>query len=62
MYGIILSCASFMITGPATKITNLGALKFVMGIRNFALYLVFVILFSILTGLLVNACLFPTIP
>lgn len=48
------AAASFMITGPATKITNLGALKIVMGIRNFTLYLVFVMLFSLLTGLVVN--------
>ena len=44
------SAASFMITGPATKITNLGALKTVLGIRNFLLYLFFVMIFSLLTG------------
>ena len=43
-----------MITGPATKITNLGALKAVLGIRHFALYWAYVILFSLLSGLLVN--------
>ncbi len=48
------AAASFMITGPATKITNLGALKIVMGIRNFALYLAFVAVFALLTGLAVN--------
>ena len=48
------SATAFMITGPATKITNLGALKAVLGIRNFILYWVFVILFSLLSGLLVN--------
>ena len=48
------AAASFMITGPATKITNLGALKIVLGIRNFVLYLAFVIAFALLTGLLVN--------
>ena len=51
------AAASFMITGPATKITNLGALKIVMGIRNFAIYIAFVILFSLLAGLIVNLIL-----
>ena len=48
------SAAAFMITGPATKITNLGALKIAMGWRRFALYLLFVMLFSFLSGLAVN--------
>ncbi len=46
--------ASFMLTGPATKITNLGALKIVLGIRRFLLYLAYVIVFSLITGLVVN--------
>ena len=53
--GMSLGAAtSFMITGPATKITNLGALKIVLGIRNFTLYIAFAILFSLLAGLFVN--------
>ena len=48
------SAAAFMITGPATKITNLGALKIAMGWKRFALYMVFVMLFSFLCGLAVN--------
>ena len=52
------SAAAFMITGPATKITNLGALKIVMGFRRFLLYLAFVILFSFAAGLLVNFILY----
>ena len=48
------SAAAFMLTGPSTKITNLGALKIVLGIKRFALYLVFVMLFSFLTGIVVN--------
>ena len=48
------SAAAFMITGPATKITNLGALKIALGAKNFALYFAFVILFSLCTGFLVN--------
>ena len=48
------SAASFMITGPATKITNLGAVKIVLGTRRFLLYLLFVIIFSLLMGIIVN--------
>ena len=48
------SAAAFMITGPSTKITNLGALKIVLGIKNFVLYLVFVMVFSFAVGVVVN--------
>lgn len=48
------SAAAFMITGPATKITNLGALKIVFDIKRFLLYIAFVMLFSFITGLVVN--------
>ena len=48
------SAAAFMLTGPSTKITNLGALKIVLGARRFLLYLIFVMAFSLITGLAVN--------
>jgi len=48
------SAAAFMITGPATKITNFGALKIVLGIKRFVLYILFVMAFALLTGLIVN--------
>ena len=48
------SAAAFMIIGPATKITNLGALKIAMGWRKFLLYLAFVMLFSLVTGVVIN--------
>ncbi|GAB6392790.1 MAG: permease [Treponematales bacterium] len=48
------SAAAFMLTGPATKITNLGALKIVLGVKHFALYWLFVILFALLSGLAVD--------
>ena len=51
------SAAAFMLTGPATKITNLGAVKIVLGVRNFALYWTFTILFALLTGWVVNIIL-----
>ena len=48
------SAAAFMITGPATKITNLGAVKIVLETRRFALYLAFTVLFAFSTGWIVN--------
>ena len=48
------SAASFMLTGPATKITNLGALKIVLRFRHFFLYLIYVIVFFLITGLITN--------
>ena len=48
------SASAFMITGPATKITNLGALKIAMGWKRFVLYLSFVMVFSLISGLIVN--------
>ncbi len=48
------SAAAFMITGPATKITNLGAVKTALGLRRFALYIAFVMVFALLSGLLVD--------
>jgi len=48
------SATAFMITGPATKITNLGAVKIVLGMRHFIIYLIFVMLFALLNGFLVN--------
>jgi hypothetical protein len=47
------ACA-FMISGPATKITNLSALKMVLGAKNFALYILFVMVFALVSGFLVN--------
>ena len=48
------SAAAFMITGPATKITNLGALKIAVGWKRFAAYLLFVMGFSLICGIIVN--------
>lgn len=48
------SASAFMITGPATKITNLGALKIVLGAKNFILYLGYIMVFAFVTGLVVN--------
>lgn len=60
LIGIMLSALfqryvpAFMITGPVTKITNLGAVKIVLGMKRFLLYLAFVMAFSLITGSIVN--------
>ena len=51
------SAAAFMITGPATKITNLGALKICMGMKRFIAYIAFTLLFAFVTGLITNLLL-----
>ncbi len=51
------SAAAFMVTGPATKITNLGALKIVLGLKNFMVYIAYVMAFSLVTGLVINLIL-----
>ena len=48
------SAISFMIAGPATKLTNLGAVKIVLGGRNFLLYIAFSIALATVFGLAVN--------
>ncbi|MCL2243718.1 MAG: permease [Treponema sp.] len=45
------SATAFMITGQAMKITNLGAVKIVLGIKHFLFYLLFTVLFAVLSGL-----------
>jgi uncharacterized membrane protein YraQ (UPF0718 family) len=48
------AATAFMITGPATKITNLGAVKIVLGMKHFILYLAFAMLFALASGFVVN--------
>lgn len=45
---------AFMITGPATKITNLGAVKAILGIKQFSAYILYVIIFALIAGVLIN--------
>lgn len=45
------SASAFMITGQALKITNLGAVKIVLGIKHFMFFVFFTILFAVLSGL-----------
>lgn len=48
------SAVAFMIAGPATKITNLGALKMVLGGKNFGAYIAYSIIFATLSGIIIN--------
>ncbi len=48
------SAAAFLITGPATKLTNLGAMKTVLGGKHFLLYILFSMGFALITGLVIN--------
>ena len=48
------AAAAFMITGPATKFTNLGAVKIVLGRNRFLIYLLFTMLYALVLGVLVN--------
>lgn len=48
------SAIAFMLSGPATKITNLGAVKIILGIRNFLLYLAFNMIFAVLAGFIID--------
>ena len=48
------SAAAFMITGPATKLTNLSAMKIVLGWKRFAAYMLFAMAFAWGTGVAVN--------
>lgn len=48
------AATAFMLTGPATKITNLGAVKIILGNKRFLLYLGYISAYSMVTGLLVN--------
>ncbi|MDR1836273.1 MAG: permease [Treponema sp.] len=48
------SASAFMITGQAMKITNLGAVKIVLGVKHFLFYILFTVLFALLSGFAVD--------
>ncbi|MCL2277621.1 MAG: permease [Treponema sp.] len=48
------SASAFMITGQAMKITNLGALKIVLGIKHFVFFLLYISLFAVLSGIAID--------
>jgi uncharacterized membrane protein YraQ (UPF0718 family) len=48
------AAAAFMLTGPATKFTNLAALKSIVGAKKFALYFLFTLAYATVVGLFCN--------
>jgi uncharacterized membrane protein YraQ (UPF0718 family) len=48
------SASAFMISGPAMKITNIGAVKIILKMKNFCFYIAFSILFALSTGFLID--------
>jgi uncharacterized protein len=48
------SALAFMVAGPATKITNLGAVKVILGWRYFIIYLGYCLAFAALAGFLAD--------
>ncbi|MEG6501598.1 MULTISPECIES: permease [unclassified Desulfovibrio] len=48
------SVVAFLLAGAATKIAKLGAIKIVLGMRNFSIYLAFILIFSFTAGCLIN--------
>jgi uncharacterized membrane protein YraQ (UPF0718 family) len=48
------SASAFMITGQAMKLTNLGAMKIVLGLKHFLFFVLFTILFALLSGLAID--------
>lgn len=48
------SAVAFMLSGPSTKLTNLSAVKIVLGARNFIFYIGYSLLFAIFAGLLTD--------
>ena len=49
---------AFMLAGPAVKINNLSAVKIILGAKNFFIYIVYSLMFAILSGLIINGILF----
>ena len=45
---------AFMLVGPATKITNLGAVKIILGVKRFIIYILFSAAISIIFGIAVD--------
>jgi uncharacterized membrane protein YraQ (UPF0718 family) len=52
------AAASFMLAGPAIKITNVSALKIVLGGKHFIFYILFSIAFAFLSGVLIDIIMF----
>jgi len=45
---------AFMLAGPALKINNLSAVKMILGVKNFIIYIVYSIVFAFFAGIIIN--------
>jgi uncharacterized membrane protein YraQ (UPF0718 family) len=45
---------SFAMSGASTKLTNLSAVKIILGLKNFAVYIVFNLIYASVTGWLID--------
>jgi len=48
---------AFMLAGPALKINNLSAVKMILGVKNFFIYILYGLAFAFLAGLVINGIL-----
>jgi len=48
---------AFMISGPATKLTNLAAVKMILGTKNYFVYLIYIVAFAFIVGLIIELSL-----
>ena len=48
---------AFMLTGPAVKINNLSAVKMIFGAKHFFMYIVYCLVFAVLSGIIINIIL-----
>ena len=48
------SASAFMITGPAMKITNIGAVKVILRLKDFIWYIIFSLAFALFTGFFID--------
>lgn len=51
------SAVAFMLSGAATKLTNLGAMKIVLGAKNFLIYILFCVISAVFTGITIDLIL-----
>ena len=48
------SAAAFMLTGPSTGLMNLGTARTVLGMKKYLAYVLFIIVFAFITGMITN--------
>lgn len=51
------SAVAFMVSGPATKLTNLSAVKTILGFKNFMFYIAYILIFAVAAGFITDIVL-----